>query len=84
MSAAFLRDITENIRAAAQQADIAGYIAYAPAGQETLFDGILAEGTRCCWRTAPATCRRAWTVSAARCCMPRARCSTAATAPCAC
>ena len=46
MSAAFLRDITENIRAAAEQADITGYIAYAPAGHETLFDGILAEGTQ--------------------------------------
>ncbi len=46
MSAAFLRDITENIRLAAQDADIAGYIAYAPAGMEPLFDGILAEGTQ--------------------------------------
>ena len=46
MSAAFLRDITENIRLAAEQADIAGYVAYAPAGLETLFDGMLAEGTR--------------------------------------
>ena len=45
MSAAFLRDITENIRLASQQADIAGYVAYAPAGLETLFDGILADGT---------------------------------------
>ena len=46
MSAAFLRDITENIRRAAQQADIVGYVAYAPAGLETLFDGVLAEGTK--------------------------------------
>lgn len=45
MSAAFLRDITENIRLAAQQADIAGYVAYAPAGMEGLFDGMLADGT---------------------------------------
>jgi glycosyltransferase A (GT-A) superfamily protein (DUF2064 family) len=45
MSSAFLRDITENIRLAAQQADIAGYVAYAPAGLEDLFDGILAPGT---------------------------------------
>lgn len=45
MSAAFLRDITENIRLAAQQADIAGFVAYAPAGLEGLFDGLLAEGT---------------------------------------
>ena len=46
MSAAFLRDITENIRRAAQDADIAGYVAYAPAGMEGLFDGVLASGTR--------------------------------------
>jgi rSAM/selenodomain-associated transferase 1 len=46
MSAAFLRDITENIRRAAQQADIAAYIAYAPAGLEMLFHGMLAPGTR--------------------------------------
>lgn len=45
MSAAFLRDITENIRCAAQHAEIAGYVAYAPAGLEGLFDGILAPGT---------------------------------------
>jgi rSAM/selenodomain-associated transferase 1 len=46
MSAAFLRDITENIRLAAQDADITGYIAYAPAGLEMLFNGMLAKGTR--------------------------------------
>ncbi len=46
MSAAFLRDITENIRLAGQQADIVGCVAYAPAGMEALFDGILAPGTQ--------------------------------------
>ena len=46
MSAAFLRDITENIVLAGHHADIAGLIAYAPAGGEHLFDGHLAEGTR--------------------------------------
>jgi uncharacterized protein len=46
LSGAFLRDITENISLAARQAPIAGYIAYAPAGQEALFDGCLAAGTR--------------------------------------
>ncbi len=46
MSAAFLRDVTENIRLAADQADIAGYVAYAPTGLESLFDGILADGTQ--------------------------------------
>jgi rSAM/selenodomain-associated transferase 1 len=45
LSAAFLRDVTENIAAAAQAASIAGLIAYAPAGSEALFDGHLAEGT---------------------------------------
>jgi rSAM/selenodomain-associated transferase 1 len=46
LSAAFLRDITENIRLAARQVvPVTGYVAYAPAGQETLFDGHLADGT---------------------------------------
>lgn len=46
MSAAFLRDITHNIRLAAEIADIAAFVAYAPAGFEDLFDGLLAPGTR--------------------------------------
>jgi hypothetical protein len=46
LSAAFLRDITENIAAASRVADIQGIIAYAPAGGETLFDGHLADGTQ--------------------------------------
>ena len=45
LSAAFLRDISENIALAARQTPIAGYIAYAPAGQQALFDGHLASGT---------------------------------------
>jgi rSAM/selenodomain-associated transferase 1 len=45
LSAAFLHDITENIALAAKQARISGYIAYAPAGGEALFDGHLASGT---------------------------------------
>lgn len=45
LSAAFLRDITENIRVAATLAPIDGLIAYAPAGAEALFDGCLAQGT---------------------------------------
>jgi rSAM/selenodomain-associated transferase 1 len=45
MSAAFLRDITENIRLAAQQAPIQGLVAFAPLGSEALFDGLLADGT---------------------------------------
>lgn len=45
LSAAFLRDISENIAKAARAASITGYIAYAPVGQEALFDGHLAHGT---------------------------------------
>ena len=45
LSAAFLRDITENIALAARSAPIQGCIAYAPAGAESCFDGHLAEGT---------------------------------------
>jgi len=45
LSAAFLRDITENIAAAARTERIEGFIAYAPAGLEFLFDGHLAAGT---------------------------------------
>ncbi len=45
MSAAFLRDMTENLRLAAQQVEITGYVAFAPAGLEHLFDGVLAPGT---------------------------------------
>lgn len=46
LSAAFLRDVTENIQAAAAQSAITGYIAYAPAGLEHLFEGHIAPGTR--------------------------------------
>jgi hypothetical protein len=45
LSAAFLRDITENIVRAASHAPIAGYIAFAPSGTEALFDGHIAPGT---------------------------------------
>ncbi len=46
MSVAFLADITGNLVLASQSAPIVPYVAYAPAGTETLFDGILAPGTR--------------------------------------
>ena len=46
LSAAFLRDISENIVLAARLVPIVGYVAYAPAGQEALFKGHLAAGTR--------------------------------------
>jgi rSAM/selenodomain-associated transferase 1 len=46
LSAAFLRDITDNLREAAKSAPIDGFIAFAPAGDEHAFDGILAEGTK--------------------------------------
>jgi uncharacterized protein len=45
LSACFLSDITENIRLAARAAAIQGYVAYAPAGLERMFDGVLAPGT---------------------------------------
>ncbi len=45
LSAAFLRDVTENIVTAAQLAPIQGMIAHTPAGSEGLFDGHLATGT---------------------------------------
>src|SRR5579859_6266893 len=45
LSAAFLRDITENIAQAACDAPIHGYVAFAPAATEHWFDGHLAEGT---------------------------------------
>jgi hypothetical protein len=45
LSAAFLRDITDNIALAARDAPIGGYIAYAPAGAEAAFEGHLAPGT---------------------------------------
>lgn len=46
LSAAFLRDMTDNLRHAGESAAIAPYVAYAPAGQEDLFEGILAPGTQ--------------------------------------
>jgi len=46
LSASFLRDITQNILLAARQQAIQGYIAYAPAGFERLFEGVIASGTR--------------------------------------
>jgi len=45
LSAAFLRDISENLRLAARLAPIARCIAYAPAGDEALFESHLAVGT---------------------------------------
>jgi rSAM/selenodomain-associated transferase 1 len=45
LSAAFLRDTTENIALAARAAPIHGCIAYAPAGGEAWFAGHVADGT---------------------------------------
>jgi rSAM/selenodomain-associated transferase 1 len=45
MSTAFLRDTTENMAAAARQAAITPYAAYAPLGTEALLQTCLAEGT---------------------------------------
>ena len=46
LSAAFLRDITENIATAGRTTPIHGFIAYAPLGLEALFDGHIADCTR--------------------------------------
>ncbi|MFI5024842.1 MAG: TIGR04282 family arsenosugar biosynthesis glycosyltransferase [Alphaproteobacteria bacterium] len=46
LSACFLRDVTENIALASRDAPIQGYVAYAPAGGERLFDGMLARNTQ--------------------------------------
>ncbi len=46
LGAAFLRDVTGNLAAAARLAPIHPYVAFAPAGQEARFDGLMAEGTR--------------------------------------
>jgi len=45
LSAAFLRDITENIALAGRSAPIHGCVAYAPAGDEAWFNGHLAADT---------------------------------------
>ncbi len=46
LSRAFLHDITSNLFAAARHVPITPVVAYAPAGDEALFDGIVAPGTR--------------------------------------
>ena len=46
LSAAFLRDTTENLREAARQAPIARYAAYAPIGTEPLLQNHIAHGTK--------------------------------------
>ncbi len=45
MSAAFLRDTTSNIVEAARSVPIAAYVAYAPAGLETMLEPNIAPGT---------------------------------------
>ena len=45
ISAAFLRDATANIQAAAAYAPIHGFVAFAPEGDEARFTGLLAPGT---------------------------------------
>ena len=45
LGTAFLRDTAENLRAAAAVAPIDPFVAYAPAGQEARFDGLLPDGT---------------------------------------
>jgi hypothetical protein len=45
LSAAFLRDVTSNLATAAAGGAIVPYVAYAPAGAEAAFDGMLPAGT---------------------------------------
>jgi hypothetical protein len=45
LSAAFLRDMTENLRILSESVPIAPYVAYAPAGAESHFGTTLAPGT---------------------------------------
>ena len=46
LSRAFLADVTANLFAAAREAEITPFVAYAPAGDEALFDGVLAPSTQ--------------------------------------
>ena len=46
MSAAFLRDTVENMRAAARMAPIIPYAAYAPAGTEEILRPLIGDDTR--------------------------------------
>ena len=46
VGAAFLGDVTANVLAAAEAAPVHGYVAYAPAGQEARFEGVVAPGSR--------------------------------------
>lgn len=46
LGAAFLRDVTENIARAAEEVPLDPWIAYAPAGSEDAFAGIVADGTQ--------------------------------------
>ncbi len=45
LGAAFLRDTLESLHAAAREVAIAPFVAYAPAGQEARFEGLLPPGT---------------------------------------
>lgn len=46
LSAAFIRDIAGNTRAAAESIAIDGYVAYSPPGSEAAFAGLLSDGIR--------------------------------------
>lgn len=45
LGTAFLQDTARNLHDAARDAPIAPFVAYAPAGQEARFDGLLPDGT---------------------------------------
>ena len=46
LNAAFLRDISETVAALGRSVPLDSFVAYAPAGEEARFDGLLAPGTK--------------------------------------
>ena len=75
LSAAFLRDVTENIALAARAAPIHGHVAYAPAGAEACLQAILPRAPASFLPTGRRRCHPMCRASAAVCCMRRRRCS---------
>ena len=75
LSAAFLRDITENIALAARAAPIHGCIAYAPIGAKGGSMGILPRARVLCWPMGRRRCRATCRALADACCMRHRRCS---------
>lgn len=79
LSAAFLRDTTESIAAAALSAPIVGYAAYAPSGTEEALATHLALGTPCVLADGSAPAPGAWKGLVAASFMQSGNCSRRAT-----